>query len=65
MEDIKRAIESAIEDEKAAQENYKQLAENTDDPQAKAMFEQMAKDEANHEKLLRSRLEAISKLSDS
>ena len=65
MENIIKAIENAIEDEKAAQENYKQLAESTDDPQAKAMFEQMAKDEANHEKLLRSRLEAISKLSDS
>lgn len=65
MKDIKKALEKAIEDEIAAQQNYKKLAESTDDPQAQAMFEQMVKDEANHEKLLRSRLEAISKIDES
>jgi rubrerythrin len=49
----------AIEDEIAAQEKYKYLKEQTDDQKAKALFEQLIKDEKGHEKLLRSRYEAL------
>lgn len=59
MEIVLEGLLEAIEDEIAAQEKYKYLKEQTDDQKAKALFEQLIKDEKGHEKLLRSRYEAL------
>ena len=55
---IKR-IESAIEDERQAQIDYKNAAEMAEDPETRAFFEQLVKDEAGHEKILKRRLAAL------
>lgn len=52
-------IESAIEDEKNAQIKYRQGYEKAENPQAKAMFEQLIKDEEGHEKYLNQVLKAL------
>jgi len=59
VEIVLEGLLEAIEDEIAAQEKYKYLKEQTDDQKAKALFEQLIKDEKGHEKLLRSRYEAL------
>ncbi|PUU93794.1 MULTISPECIES: ferritin family protein [Halanaerobium] len=59
MDIVLEGLLEAIEDEIAAQEKYKYLKEQTDDQKAKALFEQLIKDEKGHEKLLRSRYEAL------
>lgn len=57
--DIKKLIEDAIKEEKQAQENYQRAAEEASDPETKAFFEQLAREEMSHEKRLRDRLMAI------
>ncbi|MFW6266012.1 MAG: ferritin family protein [Halanaerobiales bacterium] len=64
MDEILEGLQEAIEDEIAAQEKYKKLKKKTTDERAKAVFEQLIKDEKGHEKLLRSRYEALKKMSD-
>ncbi|RCW60299.1 ferritin family protein [Halanaerobium sp. ST460_2HS_T2] len=59
MDVVLEGLLEAIEDEIAAQEKYQYLKQQTDDPKAKALFEQLIKDEKGHEKLLRSRYEAL------
>ena len=59
MDIVLEGILEAIEDEIEAQEKYKKLKEQTDDEKAKALFEQLVKDEISHEELLRSRYEAL------
>jgi rubrerythrin len=59
MDIVLEGLLEAIEDEIAAQEKYKFLKKQTDDKKAKALFEQLIKDEKGHEKLLRSRYEAM------
>ncbi|MGP3777929.1 ferritin family protein [Halanaerobium saccharolyticum] len=59
MDIVLEGLLEAIEDEIAAQEKYQYLKEQTDDQKAKALFEQLIKDEKGHEKLLRSRYEAL------
>lgn len=57
--DVLEGVSEAIEEEIAAQKKYKKLKEATDDKMAKALFEQLIKDEQGHEKLLRSRYETL------
>ncbi|MCL5291697.1 MAG: rubrerythrin [Actinobacteria bacterium] len=52
-------IESAIEDEQEAQRKYAGAAASAKDPEVKAFFEQMAREERAHERRLRERLIAI------
>lgn len=59
MDIVLEGLLEAIEDEIAAQKKYQFLKEQTDDPKAEALFEQLIKDEKGHEKLLRSRYEAL------
>ena len=59
MNIVLQGILEAIEDEIEAQEKYKYLKEQTDDEMAAALFEQLIKDEKEHERLLRSRYEAL------
>ncbi|RAK08133.1 rubrerythrin [Halanaerobium saccharolyticum] len=59
MDPVLEGLLEAIDDEIAAQKKYQYLKEQTDDEQAKALFEQLIKDEIGHEKLLRSRYEAL------
>jgi len=59
MDIVLNGLLEAIDDEIAAQKKYEFLKEQTDDQKAKALFEQLIKDEKGHEKLLRSRYEAL------
>ena len=62
MQQILNGILEAIEDEMNAQNHYKMLAEMAEDPKVKKFFEQLRMDEENHEKTLRTRYEAFSKM---
>ena len=62
MQQILNGILEAIEDEMNAQKHYKMLADMAEDPKVKKFFEQLRMDEENHEKTLRTRYEAFSKM---
>lgn len=62
MDIILAGIEEAIEEEIAAQEKYEQLKKEADDAKLKALFEQLIKDEKEHEEILRSRYQAVKKM---
>lgn len=62
MHQILEGILEAIEDEIKAQNHYQMLAEKAEDPKVKKFFEQLRIDEENHEKALRTRYEAFSKM---
>ncbi|HYE68120.1 MAG TPA: ferritin family protein [Anaerovoracaceae bacterium] len=62
MQQILNGILEAIEDEMNAQKHYQMLAEMAEDPKVKKFFEQLRMDEENHEKTLRTRYEAFSKM---
>jgi len=57
--DIKKLIEDAIREEQEAQKNYKRAADEAQDPETRAFFEQLVKEELSHEKRLKERLMAI------
>lgn len=59
MDVVLEGLLEAIEDEIEAQKKYQYLKEQTDDEKAEALFEQLINDEKGHEKLLRSRYEAL------
>ncbi len=59
MKEVLEGILEAIEDEKEAQQKYKKLKEQSDNKKAMALFDQLIKDEVEHERLLRSRYEAL------
>jgi rubrerythrin len=63
MQQILDGILEAIEDEIRAQKHYQMLANRAEDPKVKKFFEQLKEDEKNHERALRIRYEAFSKLS--
>ncbi|HWP95946.1 MAG TPA: ferritin family protein [Syntrophomonadaceae bacterium] len=56
---IKEALEMAIEAEVKAKERYEDLAKQAEDPESRLLFEQLAREEANHHKKLSDRLKAI------
>lgn len=62
MQEILDAILAAIEDEVKAQKHYGMLADKAEDPEVKKFFEQLKMEEENHEKILRKRYEAFSKM---
>ncbi len=62
MQQILDGILEAIEDEMNAQKHYQMMAEMAEDPSVKKFFEQLRMDEENHEKVLRTRYEAFSKM---
>lgn len=58
-EDVIEIIKKAIRDEKQAQEDYLRGAEAAEDPETQAIFEQLARDEEEHEQMLRDRLAGL------
>ncbi|KTE89525.1 rubrerythrin [Desulfitobacterium hafniense] len=64
MQQILDGILEAIEDEIKAQKHYQTLAENAADPKVKKFFEQLKRDEEEHEQALRTRYEAFMKLQE-
>jgi len=62
MQQIIEGILAAIEDEIKAQKHYGMLADKAEDPKVKKFFEQLKMDEVNHEKVLRTRYEAFTKM---
>jgi len=56
---LKEALETAVNDEAAARDKYIQLAHEAADPETRLMLEQIAREEANHLKLLNERLKAL------
>lgn len=62
MQQILDGILEAIEDEIKAQKHYQMLAERAEDPKVKKFFEQLKADEENHERILRTRYEAFTKV---
>jgi len=58
-------MEQAIEDERLAQERYRQGAEAAADPETRSLFEQLVQMEKGHEKLLRERLATLKLLKGS
>ncbi|KPU45536.1 rubrerythrin [Oxobacter pfennigii] len=61
MEEILKAIKDAIKAERQAQEHYQMLADKSEDLTVKGFFEQLVRDEEEHENLLRLRYESLSK----
>jgi len=57
---LKEALETAVQAEKAAMERYTKLAQEVEDPETRLMLEQIAKEEEGHLKKLKERLKAIS-----
>lgn len=57
--DVIAAIQTAIEEERTAQEKYRGLAAAAKDAETRIMFEQMVKEEELHEKRLRDKLKAL------
>ncbi|MFX1465189.1 MAG: ferritin family protein [Promethearchaeota archaeon] len=58
-DELIKKIEAAIKDERQAQIDYKNAAEMAEDPETRAFFEQLVKDEEGHEKVLKRRLAAL------
>jgi rubrerythrin len=57
--DIVEALKKAIGDEERSREFYLKCAEEAEDPESRAIFETMARDEEAHRRILKERLMAI------
>lgn len=57
--DIIEALKKAIGDEERSREFYLKCAEEAEDPESRAIFETMARDEEAHRRILKERLMAI------
>jgi rubrerythrin len=53
------ALELAIEDERSAQEKYREMAAIAEDAETRLMFEQMAREEQMHYRRLVEKLKAL------
>lgn len=59
---LSEEIKKAIQEEIKAQESYRQAAKDAPDPETRSMLEQLASDEAEHEKMLKEKLAALKML---
>lgn len=57
--DVIKLMEQAIENEKRAREMYREGAEAAEDPETRSIFEQLARWEEDHERILRERLATL------
>jgi rubrerythrin len=57
--DIIEALKKAIEDEEKSRDFYLRCAEEAEDPESRAVFETMARDEEAHRRVLKERIMAI------
>jgi rubrerythrin len=60
MEDEAAILTAAIGNEQTAEERYRALAEQTDDPNGKAMFSRLAYEEEMHRRILEDEFYALS-----
>lgn len=58
-EDVMEILETALKLEQTAQKRYKKGMEASSDPEIKALFEELYRDEVKHEKAIRERIKAI------
>lgn len=57
--DVIKLMEKAIENERKAQEMYREGADAAGDPETRSIFEQLAKWEQEHERILLDRLATL------
>ena len=57
--DVIKLMEKAIEDERDARKMYLQGADVAEDPETRSIFEQLAKWEEEHERILLDRLATL------
>ncbi|MFA5809838.1 MAG: ferritin family protein [Thermoleophilia bacterium] len=57
--DVIKLMEKAIENERKAQEMYREGADAASDPETRSIFEQLAKWEREHEHILLDRLATL------
>lgn len=62
MQSTIKLIEEAIEAEKLARQRYQRGAQQAEDPETRALFEQLAHWEEGHEQMLKDRLATIKML---
>ena len=58
-EDVYKTLEEIIEAEKHMHARFKKLATEAETPEMRALFEELAKEEEGHEKVLTERLIAL------
>lgn len=54
--DLTEILEKAIEDEVRSEALYRKCAEGATDPETRAAFETLARDEQSHQRILKDRL---------
>jgi len=59
MDDVREILRKALEKEAASYQEYLEAAQNTSDPDAKSLLEQLAKDELRHQQVLKTQLELL------
>lgn len=59
MGDVLEVLNLALKAEQEAQKRYKKGMEESEDPETKALFEQLYRDEVNHERVIKDRIKAI------
>lgn len=64
FQDLKEAIEKAIEAEKLSRSRYLELARNAVYPEVRIFFEQLAQEEEGHQQRLVEKLKALRLLYD-
>jgi rubrerythrin len=57
--DIIEALKKAMEEEEKSREFYLRCAEEAQDPESRAVFETMARDEEAHRRILKERIMAL------
>lgn len=57
--DIIDVLKEILEEEKAGAQRYRQLAQEVDDAESKAVFEALARDEEKHFQTVKARITAI------
>jgi rubrerythrin len=62
--EIIEILEGAIKGEREAREKYLKLASEATDPETRAILEQLARDEEEHETILKERLAAVKLMKD-
>ncbi|MHB8792734.1 MAG: ferritin family protein [Thermoleophilia bacterium] len=57
--DVIKLMEQAIENEQRARKMYREGADAAEDPETRSIFEQLARWEEDHERILRERLATL------
>ncbi|GAW28937.1 rubrerythrin [Carboxydocella sp. ULO1] len=57
--DLLTALEEALQEEIEAQKKYREAAAQAADPETRLLFEQLVREEEQHEKRIRERIKAV------